>query len=276
MAFSKHVSQLEETLREPLFERSTRSVRLTEFGRQFLEHAEHLVREQENLKDWVQNRHTEPHGTLRVVGFKEPLQAMVIPHVSEFRDHYPGVELEIDAFADLNDPLNRSFDVAWGISKYLGERYPGLVRRRILTTQVGVFASPHYLERMGTPAHPEALTNHSVIPQLHDQPNNFLIIEEAGRIDDGLPYCLLQAPVKSVIGHVELCIQGLGLINASPLMPEVRRAVAAGLIVPVLQAYWYQSLDLYLYYHQVRQRQAKVDAFVDFFANRMAELAREL
>lgn len=270
MALSKHVSQLEATLEEPLFERSTRSVRLTEFGRIFLERAGHLVQEQEALKEWLENRQGEPTGTLKVIGLERSLQAMVIPYVSGFLERYPRVELEIDTISDLNDPLSRPFDVAWGLSKYLGELYPGLVRRRLLTTPFGVFGSLNYLEAWGTPEHPDDLVKHRVISQLHDKPNDVLIVRGAGLGGDDLPYCHLKAPVKAATGHLEMCIQGLGLINASPGMPEVQRALKAGWIVPVLERYWFES-DLYLYYHQTRQRQPKVDAFVDFFADQVED-----
>lgn len=269
MALSKHVSHLEAQLGEPLFERSTRSVRLTEFGTEFLERANQLIREQESLRDWVNNRTGAPSGTLKVIGSANALSTTVVPHVGEFRARYPSIELEIDALSDLDDPLVRPFDVAWGVSQYLGELRPGLVRRRLLTTPFGVFASPDYLRRHGNPAHPRDLQDHAVIAQLHDKPNDFLIIRETGAEEDGLPYVQMRAPIKASLGHLDFCIQGLGLINASPRMPEVRRAVQLGLIVPVLEAFWFRSLDLYVYFHQVRQRQPKVDAFVDFFTARL-------
>lgn len=271
MAVSKHVARLEAELGEPLFERSTRVVRLTEFGQLFLERAEQLLREQAALADWVQGRHEEPSGVLKVLGMESPLLAMVIPHVRAFHERYPRIELRIDAVNELVDPATRPFDIAWGVGKYLGEFNPGLVRRRLMTTDYGVFASPGYLERFGHPRHPSELvgSDHRVLPQLHDEPNNFLIVNDTGLNSGEFPVCYLDAPVKTSVGHLELCIQGLGLMNASSELPEVRRALAAGAIVPVLEDYWFRSMDIYLYTHQVRQRQPKVDAFLTFFEERV-------
>ena len=96
MALSKHLTQLEHQLGEPLLVRSTRSVRLTEFGTAFLPRAEHLLREQNALADWVQSRHSEPSGVLQVTGVDTALRTTVLPWVGEFRARYPRIELEID------------------------------------------------------------------------------------------------------------------------------------------------------------------------------------
>lgn len=269
MAVSKHIAQLEADLGEPLFERSTRVVRLTEFGTQFRDRALSLLMEQEALADWVASRKEEPKGVLKVVGMEVPLMATVIPYVREFRERFPGIELEIDVVNELVDPKSRAFDVAWGLGKYLGDFHPGLVRRRLITTAYGVFASPAYLQEYGDPKHPRDLAGHRVLSQLHDEPNNFLIVNETGTRGGSFPLCYLDAPVKSSAGHLELCIQGLGLMNASAGLPNVRRALEEGTIVPVLEPYWFREMDMYLYTHQVRQRQPKVDAFIAFFLDKI-------
>ncbi|GGX59466.1 LysR family transcriptional regulator [Saccharospirillum salsuginis] len=276
MAISKHIARLESELGEPLFERSTRVVRLTEFGGLFLERAEHLLREQAALADWVHSRHEEPSGVLKVMGMESALLALVVPHVSAFHERYPRIELHIDSVNELVDPVTRPFDIAWGVGRYLGDLHPGLVRRRLMTTDYGVFASPDYLQRYGVPNHPGELvdSHHRVLPQLHDEPNNFLIINDTGITGGDFPVCYLDAPVKTSAGHLELCIQGMGLMNASSDLPDVRRAVAAGRIVPVLEEYWFRSMDIYIYTHQVRQRQPKVDAFLAFFQERIGVLGQ--
>jgi len=256
-------------LGEPLFERSTRVVRLTEFGRLFLDRAEHLLREQEAVVEWVQSRHEEPSGVLKVMGMESALLALVVPYVSAFHERYPHIELHIDSVNELVDPATRPFDIAWGVGRYLGDFHPGLVQRRLMTTYYGVFASPAYLKRFGEPSHPSELvgSHHRVLPQLHDEPNNFLIINDTGITGGIFPVCYLDAPIKVNTGHLELCAQGLGLINASSDLPEVRRAVAEGHIVPVLEAHWFRSMTIYIYTHQVRQ--PKVDAFLTFFQERI-------
>lgn len=273
MALSKHIAALESALGEALFERTTRRVRLTEFGGDFLARAGQVLREQENLADWVASRRAEPSGCIRVVGMEQPLQATIIPFLAEFRRAYPGIEVEVDAVNELLDPHRHLFDVAWGVGQYLGDRFPGLVRRRLMRVVNGIFASPDYLARFGTPHHPDDLSAHRVLPQLHDEPNDFLIVSGGAVDDGGFPHTRMQAPVRTSTGHLELCLQGLGLINAAPDLPVIRRSVASGRLIPVLEAYWYDALDNYYYIHQVRQRQPKVEAFTNFFVARAQGIA---
>lgn len=268
MALSKHVTALEAELGEPLFERTTRRVRLTEFGTDFLDRARQVLREQENLADWVTSRTHEPEGCIRVVGMEQPLQATIIPYLAEFRRAYPKVEVEVDAVNALLDPGRHSFDIAWGVGQYLGDRYPGLIRCRLKRVVTGIFASPDYLANFGIPRHPSELKTHRVVPQLHDEPNDFLIVAGGDVDDGGFPHTRMLAPVRTSTGHLELCLQGLGLMNASPDLPLVSEAVQQGRLVPVLEPFWYGGLDSYYYIHQVRLRQPKVEAFTDFFTAR--------
>lgn len=268
MALSKHIAALESELGEALFERTTRRIRLTEFGSTFLARAGQVLREQEHLADWVAGRHSEPSGCIRVVGMEQPLQATVIPFLAGFRRAFPKIDVEVDAVNELLDPTRHSFDVAWGVGQYLGDRFPGLVRRRLTRVINGIFASPEYLAQFGTPRHPQDLKDHRVVPQLHDEPNDFLIVSGGANDDGGIPHTRLRAPVRTSTGHLELCLQGLGLINAPPDLPQIDRAVQSGRLVPVLEAYWYDALDNYYYIHQVRVRQPKVEAFTDYFVAR--------
>ncbi|WP_051208413.1 LysR family transcriptional regulator [Saccharospirillum impatiens] len=269
MALSKHIAALERSLGESLFERTTRRVRLTEFGSDFLARAEQVLREQDNLAEWVSGRNKEPAGCLRVVGMEQPLQATIIPFLAEFRRAYPNIDVEVDAVNALLDPTRHSFDVVWGVGRYLGDRFPGLVRRRLKRLITGIYASPEYLAQFGVPLHPADLAAHRVVPQLHDEPNDFLVVRGGAVEDGGFPHTRMEAPVRTSTGHLELCLQGLGLINASPDMPAVSQAVNAGRLVPVLESYWYDGLDSYYYIHQVRLRQPKVEAFTEFFMARM-------
>lgn len=269
MALSKHIAALEADLGEPLFERTTRRVRLTEFGTDFLARAGQVLREQENLADWVASRTREPEGCIRVVGMEQPLQATIIPHLAEFRRAFPRVEVEVDAVNALLDPTRHSFDIAWGVGQYLGDRYPGLIRCRLKRVVTGIYASPEYLAQYGTPRHPADLNKHRVVPQLHDEPNDFLIVAGGDVDDGGFPHTRMLAPVRTSTGHLELCLQGLGLMNASPDLPLVSEAVQQGRLVPVLESFWYGGLDSYYYIHQVRLRQPKVEAFTDFFTARI-------
>ena len=60
MAISKQIKQLEQKLGQALFSRSTRNLKLTEFGTVFLAQAKTLVASGDNLLNWLDNSSGQP------------------------------------------------------------------------------------------------------------------------------------------------------------------------------------------------------------------------
>lgn len=270
MAISKQVSQLEKKLGEPLFERSTRKVKLTQFGTDFLQQAAQILEQHQSLDYWLESRHGKVSGMLRVVAQSaQTFDETVFPWLAEFCEIYPELELAFDVQENIIDIVKDPFDIYWGISEYLGVKHPGLKRRLLWKAQYGIFASPAYLETFGTPQTPDDLQTHKMIGYLHGQPNNLLIInKKPDREQTDAEFVLLEAPVKTVSGHSMMAVQGLGLINALVDNHDIKAYLASQQLVPVLQDYWYSSAEIFIYYQQVKIEQPKVRAFIDFFLSK--------
>ena len=107
----------------------------------------------------------------------------------------------------------------------------------------------------------DSIDHHDIIGYLYNQPSNVLVLQ-----DNGSPvYKTLNQRVSSVCGLINLAKTGLGLINAGDDVKQIQDAVANKELVPVLENYWWQEAQVYIYYHNVRHHQPKVKAFVDFF-----------
>jgi len=265
MALSKQVAALENLLKEPLFERSTRKIRLTELGREFLPKAQIILKQHQDLAEWVDGRQQSPAGVLRILAQESEILGMTItPWLGEFCRLYPDIKLEIDVSEKLVDIEKESFDIYWGMSEYLGRQFPGLRRRTIFNSVFGIYASPEYLAFYGKPKNIADLANHKMISYLYNQPNNMLIINVPNYKGTGLPAIEMSAPIKTVQGMLELAEQGLGLVNGAPDIPKYRQSITEGRIVPVLEDYWFRDLDAFVYYHQSKIEQPKVRVFIDF------------
>lgn len=266
MAVSKQVAALEQQLKEPLFERSTRKVRLTELGLLFLPRAQKIINQQLDLSEWIDSRQQSPTGTLRVLAQESEILGMsVTPWVSQFCKKYPNIELEIDVSERLVEIDKEPFDIYWGMSEYLGRFSPGLKRRSIFKGSYGIYASPDYLNKYGTPKTISDLDQHRLISYLHNQPNNMLVVDIPDYVGQGLPFIEMNAPIKTVQGILELAEQGLGIINCVSVIPTYRESIKAGRIVPILQEFWLKDLESFIYFHQSKIDQPKVRAFIDFF-----------
>ena len=270
MALSKQVSLLEKRLAEPLFERSTRNIRLTQFGDEFLIRVKKILQQHDSLAHWLDSRKGEYSGTLKVVTQgTQTYDETVFPWLAEFHQLYPDIELVFEVQEDIIDIDKDHYDIYWGIADYLGLKHPSLKRRSLWKTQLGIFASPEYLIKYSTPLTPSELKNHRMIGHPHHQPGNALVVNKiANSKQEELECEMLLAPIKTVSGQSKFAVQGLGLINALADNHDIKEYLANKKLVPVLENYWYTPVEIYIYYHQVKLEQPKVRAFIDFFLSK--------
>jgi len=270
MAMSKQVSQLELRLGEALFERSTRKIKLTQFGEEFLLLAQNILNQHDSLEQWLESRKGELSGSLRIVAQDDQIyDETIFPWLAEFHHMYPDIELIFEVQENVINIDKDPADIYWGIADYLGLKYPSLKRRSLWKSKLGIFASPDYLKKFGTPYSPDELKNHHMIGHPHQQPNNALVVNTIENSkQQEMEYVLLKAPVKTVSGQAQFAVQGIGLINALFDNHDIKDYLATKQLIPVLEQYWYSSVEIYIYYHYVKIEQPKVRAFIDFFLSK--------
>ncbi len=271
MAISKQIRNLEKQVEEALFNRSGKNLQLTEAGHLLLERSQLLRQEHAALSDWLFERHKEPTGLLRVIAHEDDVINLTItPWISEFLNLYPKIQLDISVKPSLVDIEKDVADVYWGLGYYLVRFSPGIKRKRLVSSKYGVYASPEYIAKYGTPKGPDDLSDHFLVGYAYDKPSNMLIINPTLNYEGEMDSLHMNTRVVSTVGNIEMAIQGLGIINASDIVPHVKSAVNSGKLVPILETYWYSPIHVYAYYHQVRSEQPKVRAFLDFFTSKQS------
>jgi DNA-binding transcriptional LysR family regulator len=213
MAVSKQISNLETQLKQPLFERTTRQVKLTEFGRAFLDHTNSVLGELQRLDEWVDSRQDTVDGTLKVVAQSaEVYQYTVYPWLSDFTEQYPNLTIELDVDEGAIDIDSNSYDIYWGVGAYLGEKRSNLISRLFWRGAYGIYASPDYLQKHGTPKSIQDLERHKLIGYLHNNPSNLLIINQRPNGDNqNLEYVFMESSIKAVGGIADIIDNGLGV-----------------------------------------------------------------
>lgn len=160
-AVSQAIRALEKRLGVALFNRTTRSVRLTEPGQQFLKRIRPLVLELSHAVEALADSVAAPSGLLRLVATTPAYLTVLRPAMPGFFAQYPNLDLEVSVNQAKVDIVRDGFDA--GIS--LGSQ----VERDMVALNVGprlsmlVVAGPGYLERHGTPKHPHDLLGHDCI-----------------------------------------------------------------------------------------------------------------
>ncbi len=157
---SRVVKQLEQKLGVRLLERTTRSLSLTEAGREIFERAVGILGAIEDVERVAQQTLAEPRGTLRLTCGVEFGMIAVSRWISDYLARYPLVNVESDLTGRIIDIVHEGFDLAIRIGPLSDS---SLAARRLGELRYGLFASNDYLGRRGTPNSPDALEQHDLL-----------------------------------------------------------------------------------------------------------------
>ena len=262
-ALSNAVGKLERTLGVRLFNRTTRSVSLTEAGEQFVAQVAPALRDIHDAMDGVRSRQSTPSGTLRINAFPTAAREIFSTLVLPFQREHPQVHIDVVTEGRLVDIVAGGFD--------FGVRSADLVPADMIALPLGlarrnvVVGSPDYLEARGTPIVPHDLIGHSCLRVR--LPNGAIYrwpFEKDGQVtqvDVEGPFTLDEA---SLARTAVLASVGLTLAMES----DVRDDIDAGRLVRVLEDWTPVLAPLSLYYPSRRNPTAAFKAFVDFARRR--------
>lgn len=260
---SEAIRRLESQLGVRLFNRTTRSVALTEAGASLLARLAPALGEVEAALDVVNGFRDRPAGTLRL---NVPISAsrLVLPKiVPGFLAAYPAIRLEVIAEENFVDLLVAGCDA--------GIRYDERLEQDMIAVPIGpraqrftTSASPAYLARHGRPQHPRDLLGHACLrgrfPSGVMTPWEFERDGEVVRVDPTGPL------VVSIGGGVDLgidaAIAGVGILWL--FEDWVRPHFESGVLEPVLEPWWQEFSGPFLYYPGRRLVPAPLRAFIDY------------
>lgn len=160
-AISHAIKQLEQRLKIRLFNRTTRSVSLTEAGLNLFERLRPAFDEINTMLDEVNCFRDTPMGTLKINAFRVATRLVLMPLVAGFTRQYPEINVEIASEDRLVDIVQQEYDA--------GIRLSSTVEKDMIAVPIGpkmklvVVATPDYLARHPAPAHPDELVNHQCI-----------------------------------------------------------------------------------------------------------------
>lgn len=157
---SRILAGLEQELGLRLFQRSTRTLAITEEGGLYLDQVAPLIEELEAARQGAVEARSQPRGTLRLTGSVAFVQECILPLLPRFQAAHPDLTVEIypsDANLDL---VLEGLDVAIRLAP---APKGDLISTKLMRTRYRVVASPDYLERAGAVAHPEELANRNCL-----------------------------------------------------------------------------------------------------------------
>lgn len=254
---TKHIMSLERSLDTRLFNRTTRSLSLTEVGFSYLERCQQILLDVEEMEAAVTHLQSEPRGLLKVSAPPVIGATHIAPALAEFLKIHDELSVEIILRGGEIDLIDEGVDIAI----YLGElKDSSLIARKLARSDLVVCGSPAYFERYGIPNEPEDLIDHNCLVNWAIAPRDRWKfkgvlgereIKVSGRIQSNVA-----DPIRMAADD------GLGLV----MLPKyiVGRDIEKGKLQVVLEQYSVAPLEIHAVYPHRKYLSAKVRDFLDF------------
>ncbi|OVZ57541.1 hypothetical protein CDO44_17420 [Pigmentiphaga sp. NML080357] len=257
---AKRIRQLEATVGARLFERTTRTVRLTEAGEKLHARAGVLVASFEDLVQSVERDASQLVGHLRVATPTTLTTVRLGPIFNAFLRRHDRITMEISLVDHSTNPAERDYDVA--ISGRPAS-YEGVVEIPLCPVDALLCAAPAYLRRHGRPRHPQSLTEHACLV-FKPSGTAWHFRSAKGGISVDIPPRLV---ADDNLTLRDAAVSGLG-IAALPAY-VAHEALAAGTLEAVLDDFPLQETWFKAYVPRRKQHVARVAALVEWLAQHL-------
>jgi DNA-binding transcriptional LysR family regulator len=260
---SSQVTRLERRIGARLLRRSTRSVSLTEAGRAYLCQIDDLMDRVREAEKAARAEATEPRGVLRVSA-PAPFAAMhLAPLLPEFMARHPEIRIDLHVTAEVVDLVADGFDLA---IRLCPKNDPSMIIRRLGGSRIIAVAAPTLLSGIRPPQQPEDLAGLPVIANAaYPHPDLWRLIrgseERAVPVE---PIVITNCP--EVLHRLAYAGTGMALFCECHVVEDLR----TGRLVRLLPEWQVVEVPVLAVYPDNRQIAAKVRAFVDFLAQRLA------
>jgi len=258
---SRAVARLETRVGVRLFDRTPRTVTLTEEGQRFYAQVMPLL-------SGIEEAVTEAAGAAAIVGGRlrvnvDPWFARMVlaPHLPDLLSAYPAMSVEL-IVSNHREDMMKGVDIAVRFGPAAGD---ALVVRKLLETRVLTCASPAYLKQHGIPTKPDDLSSHDAIffrDPLTGRPFPWEFFRGAERHEAHVRGRITTDDPSTAI---EACVAGYGLFQSLEL--GLGPWLSRGDLVQVLPDWSDEMFPLYAYYPSRHLPPAKVRAFMDFVAS---------
>lgn len=268
-AVTRAISALEDRLGARIFNRTTRSLTITDVGQRFLESARRLLTDLDTAEKEAVGAAAMPQGHLTITASVTFGRTALAPIVCDFLGQHPRVTASVLLLDRVVNLVEEGIDVAVRIGQLPDSN---LIAKRIGAVHRILVASPGYLAKRGAPASPADLRLHSVIAFTGLVPNlewRFMDGQKPGSVSLNPRF-----EINDAIAAIRAAEMGHGITIALSYM--VGDQVREGRLVPVLDSFTLPPQPVHLVYPDARLVAPKLRAFIDFAAPRLKNALDDL
>ncbi len=261
---TRAIAALESRLGTLLLARNTRSLRLTEAGRRYVEDCKRILLELEEAEDLAAGSTLCARGNLTVTAPVMFGELFLIPLVTE----YLAAHTEVTVNALLVDRLVSMADEGVDVAVRIGHLPEGNFHAvKVGEIRPVICAAPAFLDRVGRPSHPQDLHGAQVVLSSASA----LLSQWHFNTPEGAISLTPQPRLVVSSNQAAVNAARLGWGYTGVLSYQVAQAVAAGELEIVLEAFSTAPLPVHILYQSGKQVPAKVRTFVDHCQQRLLQ-----
>ncbi|MFO1055554.1 MAG: LysR family transcriptional regulator [Dongiaceae bacterium] len=259
---SRKVSELERRLKAEIFQRSSRTMMLTDAGRSYIEACRRIIEQVDDAEREVSGEYRSPKGDLAVTAPWGLGHLHLLPVALEFLAAYPEVSLRLVLTDRVVNLVEESIDVSIRIGSLPDS---SMVATRVGSIRLVVCASPAYFARRGLPQKPADLQSHDCITlESAGAPAAWKFIQ--GKRSVVVPI-RSRLCVNTSEAAVQAAIAGAGVTRVMSYKMEAARQ--AGALAIVLDAFEQQPLPVHIAYAHRKLMPLKLRAFMNWVTPRL-------
>ncbi|MFM0643340.1 LysR family transcriptional regulator [Paraburkholderia bryophila] len=258
-ATSKAIGALEKRLGVRLFNRSTRSVTLTDQGQRYYDRTKPLVDEMDEADGELTSSTLEVSGPIRIAVASTFGRLHVLPLIPELLSLNPGLQVDLILSDFVRDMVDDRIDLAIRVGPVDD---PDAVVKRVACTPLVCVGSRHYFEQHGVPQTPAELVDHNCL--LYGgllESANWPFVGPEGRFSVSVRGNLSSNSVETIRAGV-LAGVGIGLFAKLSLADELRHPD----VITILDDFISDVRDVSLVWPKRRFIPARVRRATEFFA----------
>jgi len=264
---SRKISMLERELGVRLLERTTRTVKPTEPGREFLPHCQEILDALDGARAALKKRQTEVAGTLRLAAPPSLSDLLVVPLVRAFLQRHPNVSVKVLVSDRHLDLVDDEVDLSLRVGR---QAESSLIFRRLIRYRHILVAAPSYVAKAERLTHPTDLKHHRLLG-FSKWFGDVSWKQSDGNATERIPLKLWLG-INDYAGVIRATVSGMGIAEVPSIL--CRRELHHGLLVPVMRKWQFEEEDLSAFYLTRRHPSRVVELFLDHCSDNVEKVLR--
>lgn len=253
---SKRIAKLEQDLGVQLLYRTTRTIKLSEAGQSFYEHAKSVYQAVADAEEAIVGLGRNLSGNIKITVPTISGELILPAVIAEFNNKYPDINIDMELDNRFVDIVNERFDLAIRTGVLPDS---SLIARKLVDVNWIVCASPQYLARHGIPKQPSELEKHNCLVYAYQETG---AREWAFKDGDNVYQVTVDGNLcinnSSVLRNVALLGQGLIYVPRVLVYEDLEQ----GRLIQLFKEETAKCLGIYAVYPYTRQQPEKVKIFI--------------